>query len=35
MRELLARKVDLVNGEIENPYVKVGVDRDKELLFAT
>lgn len=44
MRELLAlkdalesfygRKVDLVGGEIRNPYIKKTVDEDRQLLYA-
>ena len=34
MRDLLGREVDLVNGKIDNPYLKAGIDRDKELVFA-
>ena len=35
MTKLLGRKVDLLSGEIRNPYVKAEFERDKELVFAT
>jgi uncharacterized protein len=34
MQDLLGRRVDLVNGEIGNPYVRASVDTDRELVFA-
>jgi predicted nucleotidyltransferase len=34
MQDLLGRRVDLVNGEIRNPFVRAGVDEDRELVFA-
>jgi predicted nucleotidyltransferase len=34
MRALLGRKVDLVAGEIRNPYVRAEFERDRELVFA-
>jgi predicted nucleotidyltransferase len=32
---LLGRPVDLIDGEIRNPYVRASVERDRELVFAT
>jgi predicted nucleotidyltransferase len=31
---LIGRKVDLVSGEIRNPYVLAEFERDRELIFA-
>jgi len=34
MQALLGRKVDLVAGEIRNPFVRAEFERDRELVFA-
>jgi len=34
MQDLLGRRVDLVNGEIGNPYVRATVEKDRVLVFA-
>jgi predicted nucleotidyltransferase len=31
---VLGRRVDLVGGEIRNPYLRASVERDRELVFA-
>lgn len=33
IQNLLGRRVDLVSGEIRNPYVLASVNEDKELIF--
>jgi predicted nucleotidyltransferase len=35
LQDLLGRRVDLVNGEIRNPYVQATIDKDRELIFVT
>jgi uncharacterized protein len=35
MQTLLGRRVDLVSGEIRNPYIKTSVERDRELVFSS
>lgn len=33
LRNLLGREIDLVSGQIRNPYLRSSVDADKELIF--
>ena len=32
--EVLGRKVDLLSGRIENPYIRAAIEKDKVLIYA-